>query len=201
MPIKTLFLDIGGVFLTNGWDRNSRKLACETFHLNSEKVEDLHHLTFDPFERGKLSLDDYLTRVVFTEKRSFTMDDFKRFMFDQSKLFPEMLELFRNLKKKHALKIFVVSNEGKELNDYRIKTFHLTDFVDAFVSSCYVHLLKPDRDIFKLALDLSQTPPEEVLYVENTFLYIEIAKQMGIQTLYHTSYASTARAIEKYFKS
>jgi len=103
------------------------------------------------------------------------------------------------LKKKHSLKTFVVSNEGKELNDYRIKTFHLGDFIDVFVSSCYVHLLKPDRDIFKLALDLSQTSPEEVLYVENTHLYIEIAKQMGIQTLYHTSYASTARAIENYF--
>ena len=65
MRITTLLLDIGGVLLTNGWGRNSRKLAAETFSLDHDDMEERHHLTFDTYEEGKLSLDEYLNRVVF----------------------------------------------------------------------------------------------------------------------------------------
>jgi putative hydrolase of the HAD superfamily len=157
-PITTLFLDIGGVLLTNGWDHHARKRAATHFRLELAEMEDRHHLTFDTYEEGKLTLKEYLGRVVFYEKRPFTRAQFRRFMFAQSKPYPQMIELVRKLKGRYRLKIVVVSNEAQELNFHRIRKFKLDGFVDSFVSSCFVHLRKPDADIFRLALDIAQTP-------------------------------------------
>ncbi len=134
--ITALFLDIGGVLLTNGWGHESRKLAAKVFGLDLNEMEDRHHLTFDTCEVGKLSLEEYLRWVVFYRKRPFTRGQFRKFMFAQSKPYPKMIELVRQLKAKHGLKIAVVSNEGRELNAHRIREFNLDGFVDFFVCSC-----------------------------------------------------------------
>ena len=119
IPVTTLFLDIGGVLLTNGWDHHARKRAARNFKLEFTAMEDRHHLNFATYEEGKLTLDEYLDRVVFHQKRSFTRAQFRNFMFAQSKPFPQMIELVRRLKARYGLKIGVVSNEGRELNEHR----------------------------------------------------------------------------------
>ena len=191
IPIKTLFVDIGGVLLTDGWAQPSRQRAAKRFSLNWVEMESRHHLTFDTYEEGKLTLDEYLSRVVFYQKRSFTRAQFRKFMFAQSKPFPEMIELVCGLKAKYGLKIVVVSNEGQELNAHRIRQFKLDGFVDAFISSCFVRLRKPDADIFKLALDIAQTPTRQIVYIENTPLFVQIAEGLGIRSILHTDYKST----------
>src|SRR6185369_5318799 len=151
MAISTLFLDIGGVLLTNGWDRKARRLAADTFALDYEEMNERHHLTFDTYERGKLSLDEYLSRVVFYERRNFSQEEFTKFMFAQTRAYPEMIELVRTLKTRYGLKIAAVNNEGRELSLYRIRNFGLGTFVDLFISSCFVQFRKPDADIFRIA--------------------------------------------------
>ena len=163
LPITTLFLDIGGVLLTDGWDHKARRRAAMHFRLKFAEMEDRHHLTFDTYEEGKLTLEEYLDRVVFQQRRPFTRAQFRRFMFAQSKPYPEMIKLFAQLKIRHGLKIAVVSNEARELNSHRIRTFKLNRYVDSFISSCFVHIRKPDADIFRLALDVAQAPAEQVL--------------------------------------
>jgi putative hydrolase of the HAD superfamily len=121
MVIKAVFLDIGNVLLTNGWDRRRRQAAAEKFGLDQEEMNERHHLTFDAYEEGKLSLDEYLTRLVFYEDRPFTREDFKTFMFAQSQPKPEMIDLITRLKARYGFKVATVSNEGRELTIYRIK--------------------------------------------------------------------------------
>jgi len=191
IPITTLFLDIGGVLLTDGWAHQARKRAATHFKLEWAEMEDRHHLTFDTYEEGKLTLEEYLDRVVFHQKRPFTRIQFRRFMFAQSKPYPEMIRLFAQLKIRHGLKIAVVSNEARELNSHRIRTFKLNRFVDSFISSCFVHIRKPDADIFRLALDVAQAPAEQVLYIENTPMFVRIAEGLGIRSILHTDYNST----------
>jgi len=191
----TLFFDIGGVLLTNGWDHSERKLAAKTFGLDLEEMEERHALNFGTYEIGKLTLDDYLSRTVFYRKRSFTPAQFRAFMFAQSKPYPAMIALARKLKAKHGLKIVVVSNEGRELNAHRIRKFKLDGFVDAFISSCYVHLRKPDADIFRLALDVSQTPVERIVYIENTAMFVRVAQGLGIRSILHEGTESTRAAL------
>jgi putative hydrolase of the HAD superfamily len=198
LPITTLFLDIGGVLLTNGWDHLARKRAATNFKLEWAEMEDRHGLNFATYEEGKLTLEEYLSRTVFYEERPFTRDQFREFMFAQSQAFPEMIELVRKLKAKYGLKIAVVSNEGRELNTYRIRKFKLDGFVDFFVSSCFVHLRKPDADIFRLALDIAQAPTEQIIYIENTLMFAQIAEGLGIRSIFHTDYPSTCAQLASF---
>jgi putative hydrolase of the HAD superfamily len=189
--ITCLFLDIGGVLLTDGWDHHARKRAAKNFKLEWAEVEARHHLTFDTYEEGKLTLEEYLGRVVFYRERPFTRAQFRRFMFAQSKPYPKMIDLVAQLKARHGLEIVVVSNEARELNVHRIRKFKLDGLVDSFISSCFVHIRKPDRDMFRLALDISQAPARQVVYIENTPMFVQIAEDLGIRSILHTDYAST----------
>jgi putative hydrolase of the HAD superfamily len=193
--MRGLFVDIGGVLGTNGWDHEERKRAAQRFNLDYEAFDERHRLTFDTYEQGKITLDEYLARAVFYEKRSFTPADFRRFMFAQSKGYPDMLALVAGLKAKYGLKVVVVSNEGRELNAHRIRKFKLDEFVDCFVSSSFVGLRKPDTEIFRLALDLAQVPLKQVVYLENTPLFAEVATEFGIRTILHTDFHTTRRQL------
>ncbi len=125
--IKTLFTDIGGVLLTNGWDRTTRQKAIEIFHLNEDETNERHAMSFDTFEQGKMSLDEYLDFIVFYQKRPFSKEKFKDFVYEQSQPFPEMLQLFKDLKNQFDLKVVGISNEGRELMEYRSKKFKLNE--------------------------------------------------------------------------
>ena len=194
-PITCLFLDVGGVLLTNGWDHHARRRAAKHFKLDWDEMEERHSLNFVIYETDKLTLQEYLGWVVFYKKRAFTQAEFWRFMCAQSKPYVEMIELMRLLKAKYGLKVIVISNEARELNDYRIHKFKLDEFVDVFVSSCLVRLHKPDAAIFRLALDIAMTPARQIVYIENTAMFVQIADGLGIHGLLHTDYQSTCKKL------
>jgi len=196
--ITHLFLDVGGVLLTNGWDRHARKRAATNFKLKWAEIEDRHHLIFETYEEGKFTLEDYLSLVIFYKKQPFTRAQFRRFMFAQSKPYPKMIDLVRLLKIKYGLKIVVVSNEARELNAHRIRKFKLDGFVDSFVSSCFVHVRKPDAEIFRLALDIGHAQAEQIVYIENTPMFVQIAEGLGIRTILHTDYISTCAQLASF---
>lgn len=193
--ITSLFLDVGNVLLTNGWDRRMRKQACELFDIDYEEMNERHHLTFDAFEQGRMSLQDYLDRVVFYEPRSFTREQFWRFMLAQSKPFPEMIRLVRDLKARYRLKVATVSNEGRELTVYRMEQFGFTEFVDTFVASSFVHSRKPEPTIYQMALDLTQSRPEQTVYLDDRAMFVEVAESFGLHGIHHTGYESTRAAL------
>src|SRR5882757_900754 len=193
--VTALFLDIGGVMLTNGWDRRSREAAAKQFNLDLDDLNDRHRMTFDTYEAGKLSLDDYLKRAVFYKDRPFTIEEFKTFMYDQSVAYPEMIDLIKALKAKYNLKIAVVNNEGRELNEHRIRTYNLNEFVDFFISSCFVHFRKPDADIWKVALDIAQVPGEEVVYIDDRPMFVQVAEGLGLKGIAHKKYEETRDAL------
>lgn len=194
-PVTALFLDIGGVMLTNGWDRHAREAAAKRFGLSLDELNDRHRMTFDTYESGKLSLDEYMKRVIFYEDRSFTMDQFRAFMFEQSAAYPDMIAMIRALKARYGLKIAVVNNEGRELNEHRIRQFRLNEFVDFFISSCFVHFRKPDADIWKVALDIAQVPIEQVVYIDDRPMFVQVAEGLGIRGIAHKKYEQTRDAL------
>jgi len=194
----TIFTDIGGVLLTNGWDRVGRTKAIQHFNLDPVETEERHHLTFDTYESGKITLSEYLKRLVFYTERNFTEVEFRKFMFDQSQPIPEMLSLIRGIKEKYGIKIAVVSNEGRELNNYRINTFKLGEFVDFFISSCFVHFRKPDADIFKVALDIAQVSPDKVIYLEDRPMFVQVADTLGIHGIVHRDFKTTKQQLANF---
>lgn len=181
--IKTLFLDIGGVLLTNAWGRSSRALAATKFQLDLAELNERHHLCFDTYEMGKLSMDDYLHQTVFYETRNFSQDDFKAFIYAQSTAYPENIAYFKELKNKYKVKVISINNEAREMNEFRISEFRLHELFDAFVSSCYVHMRKPDVEIFKIACDLAQTKPEQAVMIDDRSMFVEVARSIGLNAI------------------
>lgn len=196
--ISTIFSDIGGVLLTNGWDHHMRQRAAEKYGLDYDVLNDRHHMTFDTYEEGKLSLDEYLDRVVFHDRRPFTPRDFKDFMFAQSQRLPDMIDLLQDLKTQYGLQVVAVSNEGRELTEYRVQKFDLRSVIDVFVSSCFVHFRKPDYDIYRMALDVAQVAPENVVYIDDRPLFVQVARCLGIRGIVHSDFASTRDALAEY---
>ena len=181
--IRALFWDNGGVILTNGWDRGSRNAAVEKFHLDWADFEDRHELMLDAFEKGEVSLDEYLRRVVFYRARPFTTEEFKNFMLDQSQPFPESIEFLGKLARKKLYMMAALNNESSEINEYRIEKFRLRDYFEAFFSSCYLGLRKPGAEIYQKTLKITQCKPAECVLIDDRGLNLECARELGIHTI------------------
>jgi putative hydrolase of the HAD superfamily len=181
--ITALFWDNGGVILTNGWDRNSRRAAVEKFKLDWADFEDRHELMLNDFETGRVTLDEYLRRTVFYREHSFTLEDFKKFMFEQSQPFPESLDFLKKLAQTRRYLIASLNNESRELNEYRIKTFNLPQYFEAFFSSCYLALRKPNVEFYRLALKITQRNPEDCVMIDDRGLNLETAREIGMHTI------------------
>jgi putative hydrolase of the HAD superfamily len=196
--ITALFWDNGGVILTNGWDRDARKLAVGTFHLDWEDFEDRHELMLDAFETGALSLDDYLKRTVFYRPRSFTPEDFKKFMFAQSQPLPDSLAFAGELARSRKYLMAALNNESLEINEYRIKKFKLRDYFEAFFSSCYLGVRKPNAGIYKLALEITQRGRGECILIDDRGLNLECARELGMNTIQYKNLAQLREDLARF---
>jgi putative hydrolase of the HAD superfamily len=181
--VTTIFWDIGGVILTNGWDLPARREAAVKFSLNADDFEERHELANPAFEVGRATLDQYLERTVFYCKRSFSPSDFKDFMYARSGEFPEPRAIVDRIAASGRYLIAVINNEGAELNDYRIEKFSLRRTFASFFSSCYVGLRKPSPAIYELALKVTQRTPGECIFVDDRAINVESARQLGMDAI------------------
>jgi putative hydrolase of the HAD superfamily len=194
MPdIKVLLFDVGGVLLTNGWDRAARELACAHFNLDWEDFEDRHEYVAPDLEVGKLTMTEYLRRTVFYRDRSFTEEAFVDFMKAQSAAMPESLALLADLAASGDYVLATLNNESRELNDYRIETFGLRRYFSLFLSSCYLGLKKPEEEIYRVAVDVTQHRPEQCVFIDDRELNLECAGRAGINPV-HFENAEQLRA-------
>ncbi|WP_051313130.1 HAD family hydrolase [Sporocytophaga myxococcoides] len=196
--IKTVFVDIGGVLLSNSWDGKCVKDSINFFGIEAEEVMFRHTEVASLYYCGKISLDEYIKYVVFYTDRNFGCGEYKNFVFEQSKPNDEMIKYIKFLRGHFRLKIVALNNEGRELNEFRIKKFKLQEFVDTFISSSYLKLCKPDPEFYKIALDISGSDASEVLYIEERELMTTIAGKLGIKSILHSNYKITRKEVEKY---
>jgi putative hydrolase of the HAD superfamily len=183
--ITTLFWDIGGVILTNGWDRASRKEAANIFHLDWEEFQDRHDLSFPAFDSGQITLNEYLDRTLFYRQRHFTREEFTAFMFAQSKEYPDTRAILDKLTQSGKFFVGAINNEPLELNQYRIEAFDLRRNFLVFFSSCYIRSRKPEETIFRVALEVTQRPPEQCLFIDDRLLNLESPRRLGMNTILH----------------
>lgn len=182
--IKTIFFDVGGVLLTNGWDRSSRSAAVDEFTLDSEEFDDRHDLVSSDFETGRLTLDQYLDRTVFYRERDFDREAFVAFMKAQSQPLKGSLELLAELSAKGGPLLATLNNESRELNEYRIETFGFRDHFGLFLSSCYLGVKKPDEQIYRMAVDITQHRIEESIFIDDRELNLECSRLLGISSVH-----------------
>lgn len=184
MPALTaLFWDIGGVLLTNGWDTTTRQRAADKFGLEWEEFQERHELVVSEFEKGELSLEEYLDCTVFYRGREFTPEMFRAFMFEQSQPQEEVLALAQRLAGSGRYLMATLNNESRELNHYRIEQFGLRRSFTSFFSSCFLGVKKPERGIYQTALQVSQCAPEECVFIDDRALNVEGARRLGLTAL------------------
>jgi len=196
--ITTLFWDIGGVILTNGWDRGSRREAAATFHLDWEEFQDRHDLSFPAFDSGQITLNEYLDRTLFYRPRPFSREEFTAFIFAQSKEYPDTRVILDKVTKSQKYFVGAINNEPLELNQYRIEAFELRRNFLVFFSSCYVHSRKPEETIFRVALEVTQRPPEQCLFIDDRPLNLERPGKLGMNTILHQGAEQLRLELGKY---
>jgi putative hydrolase of the HAD superfamily len=196
VEVTALFWDVGGVILSNGWDRAARAEAAKNFGLDWEDFQDRHELASPAFETGQITLDTYLQRTVFYRKRAFTREEFIAFIFAQSEEFPESRAILSALAQTRKYLLATINNEPRELNIRRIDQFNLRRDFEAFFSSCFVHIRKPDEAIYRLALEVTQRRAEECLFIDDRALNLECARQMGMCTIHFENAAQLRQDLQ-----
>jgi putative hydrolase of the HAD superfamily len=183
--ISALFWDVGGVLLSDAWDREQRQRTLKQFGMDEDEVEfeSRHEMLVSSFERGKISLQDYLERTVFYRPRSFTIEVFTQHMLSLSQPYPDTLRLAKELTQSGRYLMSTINNESKELNLFRIQTFGLREIFSLFVSSCFVGLRKPEEGIYRLALEITQKPPGECCFVDDRPLNLDSASKLGMHVI------------------
>ncbi len=185
MPeVTALFWDLGGVVLTNGWDRKARHEAAANFNLELGAFEERHDAFVDEFETGEMSLHEYLRRTVFYRERSFSPDDFKKYIFELSKTLPESFPILGEAAKTRKYFVAALNNESFEINEHRIEAFHLPAYFAAFFSSCYLGVRKPEEKIYRRALSMAHRKPAESVFIDDRELNVECAKALGIHGIH-----------------
>jgi putative hydrolase of the HAD superfamily len=181
--VHAIFWDVGGVLLTNAWDHTQRTAALEHFRLDEEEFHSRHEMVVSSFERGKISLEEYLDRTVFYRNRPFSRDEFRNFMFSLSQPMPDVLAFVGALADSGKYFMGTINNESRELNSYRIEKYRLREIFRLFVSSCFVGLRKPESGIYRLAIDITQINPQECCFIDDRALNLECAAKLGMHTI------------------
>jgi putative hydrolase of the HAD superfamily len=190
--IRHIFFDIGGVLGTNGWDREQRKLAVEKFHLDEQDFQSRHEEMVGPLEQGQISLDEYLDITVFYSRRDFSREEFRQFIFDQSKPFEDSIAIARAVSEGCRYWVMTLNNESEELNRHRIATFGLDEIFDAFLTSCWLGLRKPAQRFYNRALGVSMADPATSVFIDDRLQNITPAAALGMHTIHYESAAQLA---------
>jgi putative hydrolase of the HAD superfamily len=182
--VSLLLWDLGGVVLTNAWDHSERASAATHFHLDPVELERRHERVEVVFETGRLDLSGYLSATVFDRAQPFSPEEFYGYMRSGSRAHEPALACARSLRDAGEYDMVALNNESRELNEYRIATFHLRDVFHAFLSSCYTGRRKPDPDAFRYALQVTQRTPDEALFLDDRRENVDAAARLGLRTLW-----------------
>lgn len=184
MPLTTIFFDIGGVLLTDGWGHDSRRAAAERFGLDWDEYTDRHEKVAHAIETNRMALDYYLDRAIFYRPRPFTREEFRDFIFAQSQPKPGAIEIASHLAASGKYFMATLNNEILELNVYRIKQFELRRYFSVFFSSCFLGLRKPDEAIYRTALQVTQRQPGECIFIDDREVNLECPRELGLATIH-----------------
>ena len=182
--VELVLFDVGGVLGSNGWDREQRESAVERFHLDAEDFQYRHEETVGALEAGHISLDEYLDLTVFSEPRSFSKDEFRRFMFEQSVAWPDSIAVARDLADSATVRMATLNNECAELNEYRIERFGLADIFPTFFTSCWLGTRKPTHEIYQRVLGMTQADPSRTLLIDDRVQNLRPAEALGMRTIH-----------------
>jgi putative hydrolase of the HAD superfamily len=196
-PFDVVLFDIGGVLLTNGWDHRERAAVVEQFHLDGADLEARHLKAFEPWERGEITLEEYLDAVVFYAPRDFSRDEFSAAICAQSKQLTDgAMCILEELAASDKCMIGSLNNEARETHEFRVATFGLRQFLPFTFTSCYMGLRKPDPKIYNRALGILGKAPGRSLFIDDRLENVAAAQAVGIKAIRFTGANALRRDLQ-----
>ncbi|CAN5634210.1 HAD family phosphatase [soil metagenome] len=181
--ITTVFCDVGGVLLTDGWGHQSRQLAAKHFNFDYEEFDKRHQPLAGDFDSGLLNAIDYLNQTLFYRPRAFNQSEFMEFMRSQSEPFLDRIEVIAEIAESKKYLMATINNESLDLNSYRINKFELYKYFSLFFSSCYMRCSKPQAPIYDNALCITQKTARECVFIDDREANLVVPKQLGMRTI------------------
>lgn len=188
--VETIFWDVGGVLLTNGWDLKQRAEVLPALGVDLAAYEAIHDEVNYFWERGLISAEDFFERTVLetNPQLNLTFDRIWKLVCAESKiLHQECFDLLAALKRGGRYRLATMNNESKELNRHRIDTFRLRQFFDYFICSGYVHEMKPLPEIYRAAIGISGFDPETALFIDDRQENCDAARVFNMKAIHFES--------------
>lgn len=186
-PIKTIFWDIGGVLLTNGWDRGQQTHVLSRLGIDLADYQLSHDSANFFWERGLSNAIGFFKKTVFhvdQPNRDFAFEDLWPQVCAESKVLdPGCFDVLASLAGSGQYKLATLNNESRELNEYRLDAFNLRRYFDFFICSGYVHEMKPHPDIYRAAIDISGFPPQTAVFIDDRSENCEVAISLGMHAI------------------
>jgi len=196
-PFDVILFDIGGVLLTNGWDHQERAAIVDQFHLDSAAFEAHHARAFEAWERGEISISEYLDAVVFYEPRSFTREEFFNAICAQSKDLPdEAMRILKELAASDKCMIGSLNNEARETHEFRVEKFGLRQYLTFTCTSCYMGMRKPDPEIYRRTLGILGKRAERSLFIDDRLENVAAAAAVGMKAIRFTGADALRRDLQ-----
>jgi FMN phosphatase YigB (HAD superfamily) len=183
-PIKTIFWDVGGVLLTNGWDKGQRTEVLTRLGVDLADYESRHDEANYFWERGLSTAEHFFNLTVLNQNPQLTFSELWPQVCAESRiLHPGSLNVLGELATSKRYKLATLNNESRELNAHRLDGFRLRPFFDYFICSGYVHEMKPHPGIYQAAIEISGHVAETALLIDDKVENCEAAAALGMQTV------------------
>lgn len=197
--IKTIFWDIGGVLLTNGWDVNQRAEVLPRLGVDLDEYESRHEAANFYWERGLSTAEHFFNQTIFYQPRPFTFEDLWPQVCAESKILErETLEILGTLYDTRQFKLATLNNESRELNEHRLNAFRLRAYFDYFICSGYVHEMKPLPGIYQAAIEISGHLPRTSLFIDDKQENCDAAQAFGLHTIRFESPAQLRASLTQF---
>ncbi len=184
--IRTIFWDLGGVLLTNGWDVHQRAHVLSSLGVNLPAYEAVHDIYNYFWERGLASAQDFFRDTVLlpNPQLQLTFDQLWPLVCAESKiLHPECFDILAALQASGRYRLATLNNESRELNAHRLDAFDLRRFFSYFLCSGYLHEMKPAPGFYRYAIEISGLPPSSALFIDDKDENCAAARALGMQTI------------------
>ena len=190
--IESLISDLGRVILD--FDNRIFLRKMEAYSpLTAEEMMDRFRGSISilhRFDSGKIDPDEFFAEASSLLQATIDKTSFFRFYNDVFFLNPEVLDVLKSFKGRYRL--VLLSNTDVQRFGHIRENFPQIFFFDAYVLSYQAGVIKPDPEIYKLALEAAQAQAEECVFIDDLENNIAAAKALGIRTFHMTPGADIA---------
>jgi len=194
--IKVVLFDLGGVLVKLKEEHLFAHFIVSNSQMKIAEIEKLMWL-IEAVNKGKFLVRDayhfLCEEYKFNGSYSFFADNFNNLIIGNENC--EIGNFIRILKPK--FKIMLLSNTNALHFQYVKEKYDFFKLFDRFFLSYKMKLMKPERKIYKTLLRSISYRAEEILFIDDTYENIEMARQVGMSVLYNERNSCPISSIKK----